>query len=652
MVYPLGLTGSGWEVGTVQRQPALKGVAMSTHILMNLVDGQEMRVAVIRDGRLESLIHERLSEERQYLGSIYKAKVANVEPSLDAAFLDLGSGKNGFIHIDDIRHEKGSKARIEQVIKAGDELVVQITKESIKDKGPCVSTYLSVAGRSLVMMSGADKGGVSKRIEDPADRKRLKNLLSGFESPDGFSYIVRTAGAQRSDDELRLDQEYLSRLWSEIEGKIGRVRAPACVYHEGDVVLRTLRDVVPADVEAVVIDQEDLYDEARAFCQVFMPEIAGRIQLHREELPLFTYYGVEERLAAIMDRQVKLPSGGTIVIEQTEALVSIDVNSSRNKSEKDVAQTAFTTNIEAVGAIAEQLILRDLGGLIIIDFIDMESKEHQRMVQLALRRALASDKARTHVAPMSRFGLVEMTRQRTRPSHKLMSSSECPYCHGTGVIKTSETFEIDVLRALRSELGRRSLSRIEVVVPQDMAVALLNGRRKDISRLEDEHDCKIAFVGDNLMKAREFRLVTNERKRGGRPTKKRKGGEEPVRPQLLAPMLEERAKALAKAKELLSKKPADIERELAAIADGRPAAGSQQVAEAAPLPEQGVGGAPGQAVADLPPLLVEATDLRRLLFSRPEPVVVGLATRGLASAKNAAKSSRSRRGGRSRGRRK
>ncbi|MDA3961864.1 MAG: Rne/Rng family ribonuclease [Planctomycetota bacterium] len=613
---------------------------MSTHILMNLVDGQEMRIAMIRSGRLEALIHDRITDDRQFLGSIYKAKVANVEPSLDAAFLDLGSGKNGFIHVDEIRHDKGDRARIENIIRAGDELVVQVTKEAIKDKGPCVSTYLSLAGRYLVMMSGSERGGVSKRIEDPADRKRLKKLLSSFEAPDDFSYIVRTAGAQRDDDELQLDRDYLARLWSEISGKIDRVRGPACVYHEGDVVLRTLRDLVPVDVESVVIDQEDLYDEARAFCQVFMPEVAGRIQLHREELPLFTYYGVEERLASIMDREVRLPSGGAIVIEQTEALVSIDVNSSRNKSESDVAKTAFMTNIEAVGSIAEQLVLRDLGGLVIIDFIDMESREDQRMVQLALRRAIATDKARTQVSPMSRFGLVEMTRQRTRPSHKLVSSTECPYCRGTGAVKTSETFEIEVLRALRSELGRKSLSRIEVVVPADLAVAVLNGRRKEISRMEDEHDCRIQFVGDNLMKAREFRLVASERKRARRRGK----AEEPVRPQLLAPMLEERAKALAEAKSLASKRPAELERELLEMSLGqeRP----QERSEAKPELVQ-----VSAATIAVAPKLVLADELRRLLFTPASPVAISAGGAALATGKNAAKSPRSSRGRRVRRRR-
>ena len=608
---------------------------MPTHILMNVVDGNEMRVAIIRDGRLESVIHDRVSDDAQLLGNIYKAKVANVEPSLDAAFLDLGTGKNGFIHVDEVRHDQGGKARIEKVLKPGQEIVVQITKEAIKDKGPCVSTYLSLPGRSIVMMSGSDKGGVSRRIEDQSVRKRLRDLLKDFDAPDDFSFIARTAASDRSDDELKLDRDYLTRLWQEIDGRAKRVKAPACLYQEGDVVLRTLRDIAPADVDAVIIDQDDLYDEARAFAQVFMPEIAGRIQLHRDELPLFTYYGVEERLESMYDRTVRMPSGGTIVIEQTEALVSIDVNSARNKEGGDVAQTALMTNMEAVTTIAEQLILRDLGGLIIIDFIDMESRDHQRMIQLALRKVLLTDKAKTHVAPMSRFGLVEMTRQRTRPSHKLLSSQECTHCRGTGVVKSAETFEIDVMRMVRAAIGRQRLSRIELVMPQDMAVHLLNARRRDIDALESRHDVRVSVVADGLMKARECRMSVTPRKTKG---KQRRQNEEPVRPALLAPMLEQRARALEEAKALLKKSPADLERELSGIP-------TETVEAPVAAKVSANEGAPVAAVLSAPARrAVAATQLRELLFTAPSQVLVGPVSTGLAANGNGAKSPRSSRG--------
>lgn len=583
---------------------------MPTHILMNVVDEQELRVAVIRDGRLEALIHERSQDEAQLLGNIYKAKVANVEPSLDAAFLDLGTGKNGFIHVDDLRHDKGRNARIEEILKPGQELVVQITKEAIRDKGPCVSTHISLPGRYLVMMTASERSGVSRRIDDHAARERLRRILDELPAPEGFRLIVRTAGADRDEHEIRLDHEYLTRLWEEIDRRGKRARAPACLYQEADVVLRTLRDLVPVDVDEVIIDEEDLYDEARAFAQVFMPEIAGRITLHRDEQPLFDYYGVEERLAAVFDRRVELPSGGNVVIEQTEALVSIDVNSARNREGVDVAETALRTNLEAVNAIAEQLVLRDLGGLIIIDFIDMESRDHQRLVQLALRHALVRDKARTHVTPMSRFGIIEMTRQRTRPSHKIVSYTECAYCRGTGSVKTAETFEIDCMRAVRAALGHRALSRLEVVVPSDMATSILNGRRKEISRLEEEYDCRISFVGDHLMKAREYRLVSTPRKQV-----RRRKQPPPVRPALLASLLEERAKSLAEARELIRRGPRALERELESLAQGEPppAAG-----RAAPPPA-----GPASAASTEP--WVQARELRRLLFQAPRPVPVAAA---------------------------
>jgi ribonuclease E len=597
---------------------------MGSHILMNVLDEQELRVAVVRDGRLESLAHERLGDG-QHLGNIYKARVANVEPSLDAAFLDLGNGgKNGFIHVDELIHDKGRGRRIEDILKAGDEIMVQITKESIKDKGPCMSMYLSLPGRYLVLMHSEQAKGVSKRIEDPLVRKRLKRLLDGFAPPEGFGFIVRTAAAEREESDIRLDYEFLKRMWSEVDALARRARAPACLYQEADVVVRTLRDVAGPDVEAIIIDQEKLYDEARAFAQVFMPELCDKIRHHRDELPLFTFYGVEERLAQVYDRKVQLPSGGTIVIEQTEALVSIDVNSAKNRDAGDVETTALMTNLEAVSCIAEQLVLRDLGGLIILDLIDMENRDHQRQVQLALRRALSADKAKIQVGPMSRFGLVEMTRQRQRPSHKLVSSAECPYCAGTGSIKTAETLEIDCMREVRQMLHSRSLTRLEVVMPQDIALAVLNARHKEIAELETRTDCRIVFTGDQLMKAREYRLLPTFRK--GERNRERT---QPVRPSLLAPLMVEQAKAIQLAKELAAMKPADLERELNADPVSAGERGEARSAE----PASPVVAAPVSAAPRAPSLLEEAQELRRLLFGANSPVAVGSAQPGPADTR-------------------
>lgn len=589
---------------------------MATHILMNVLDEHELRVGVIRDGRLESLIHERLGDG-QHLGNIYKARVANVEPSLDAAFLDLGSQKNGFIHVEELIHDKGKNARIENILKNGDEIIVQVTKEAIKEKGPCMSMYLALPGRDLVMMHSEQAKGVSKRIEDPLVRKRLKKQLDGFEPPEGFGFIVRTHAAHASEADIKLDYEFLKRMWSEIDALGKRVRAPACLYQEADVVVRTLRDVAGPDTEQIVIDNERMYDEARAFAQVFMPELCDKIKHHREELPLFTYYGLEERLAAIYDRKVDLPSGGAIVIEQTEALVSIDVNSAKNRDAGDVETTALMTNLEAAQTIAEQLVLRDLGGLIIIDFIDMEKRENQRLVQVALRRALGSDRAKIQVGPMSRFGLVEMTRQRQRPSHKLVASSECPYCVGTGAIKTAESFEIDVMREIRQMLHSRSLQRLEVVVPADLSVGILNNRRKELAALEERTDCRIVFNPDALMKAREFRLNPTFRKGERRRDEKH----QPVRPSLLAPLMVEQAKAIKLAKELAAMKAEDLERELTADpVPGEDREGTAaKAAEPAPKPIEVQVAVPVRKALDV---WEEAAVLRRLLFSANQPVAV------------------------------
>ena len=603
---------------------------MGTHILMNAVDEHELRVAVITDGRLAALLHERMGDG-QHLGNIYKAKVVNVEPSLDAAFIDLGGQKNGFIHVDELIRERLPKGRtgkrIEELLRAGDEIVVQVVKEAIKDKGPNMSMYVSLPGRCLVMMNSDQAKGVSKRIEDAAVRRRLKKLLDAMEPPEGMGFIVRTAGASASEAEIQLDYEFLKRMWAEIDQLAGRVAAPFCVYQEADVVVRTLRDLSSAEVEQVVIDNEKLFDEARAFCQIFMPELADRIAQHREELPIFSFYGLEDRIAALYDRKVDLPSGGAIVIEQTEALVSIDVNSARNREAGDVETTALMTNLEAANAIAEQLVLRDLGGLIIIDFIDMEESLHRKQVQLALRRALSGDKAKIQLTAMSRFGLVEMSRSRTRPSHKLLSSQECQWCSGTGSIKTGETFEIDLMRSVRQTLHSRSLAKLEVVVPADLAVTVQNNRRKEFAELEERTDCKLVVTGDALMKVRDFRCVPTFRK-GERATRDKQGQRvQAVRASLLAPLMVEQAKAIKLAKELAAMKSEEIERELNAepgekIEKPEPAEKQEKIA--APVVQ--VQTIVVQAPVAPPTVWDDAAVLRRMLFSPNSPVVVAPAT--------------------------
>ena len=464
--------------------------------------------------------------------------------------------------------------------------------------------------------------------------------MATFEPPKGFGYIVRTAGAERSNDEISLDQEYLGRLWQEIEAKADRVKSPGCIYRESDVVLRTLREMADEPDVTVILDSERYYDEARAFAMVFMPELEGRIQLHREDLPLMTYYGVEERLGTIYDRQVQMPSGGNVCIEQTEAMVTIDVNSARSREGADVHATALQTNLEAVLTIAEQLKLRDLGGLVVIDFIDMESRDHQRLVQLALRRALLSDKARTQVASMSRFGLVEMTRQRTRPSHKMFATMECPHCKGTGAVKTPETFEIEVMRAVRQSLNSGQVAKLDVVVPADLAVSLLNSRSEEIVGLERQFDCRITISVDQLIKTREFRLQPTMRKRGGR----RKQQEKPVHSGLLAEWMHAKMVAKAQVKELLDRGSAAIEQELLDHANGKTPTAEPKASEEAPAE------AAAPALPAIPDVHQEALLLRRLLFEPAAPAPAN-GVLPLASRTEGSKPRRSSRNGSSNGRR-
>jgi ribonuclease E len=611
--------------------------AMGTHLLINVTDEQELRVCRVTDGRLESLIHERQLVNPHAVGNIYKARVANVEPSLDAAFVELDGTKNGFIHVDDVIHDKGPKARIEDVLKKGQEVLVQITKEPIRDKGACVTMYLRLAGRYLVLMSDSDKNGVSKKIDDVATRRRLKQLLGGFPIPEGFGLILRTAAAERTDEEIKIDFDFLSRVWSEIKQRADRMSGSLCLFQEEDAVLRTMRDLSGDDLEGIVIDREDVYDETRAFADVFMPELASKIQLHRDAIPLFTYYGIDERLETTYDRRVHLPSGGNIVIEQTEALVSIDVNSSKSREGKDVAATALNTNLEAAAVISEQLLLRDLGGLVIVDFIDMESRDDQRLVQLALRKELAADPARTFVAPMSKFGLVELTRQRRRPNHRLISHATCPHCRGTGQVKTADTFEIDCMRAIRIELTRKKLTRLEVVVPPSYLPAFFNHRRAELQTLEQEFDTRIVFSADAQMTYAEYRLAGQAQKRG------RSRGGKPVRPSLLAPLFAERAQAAQAARDLAQRNLNELESEVGRLEQGideeaAAAATALNPAPAAPAP------------AKPPTVYEEAAVLRELLFSASPVRYVADVTSGLAKEDGGA-TSPARARGRSRPRR-
>ena len=382
------------------------------------------------------------------------------------------------------RHKGLPIPPIQDIFKRGQEVIVQVIKEGIGTKGPTLSTFVSIAGRYLVLMPSLTRVGVSKKIEDRDTRRRLRDIMDGLNPPEGVGFIVRTAAVDRDENELRNDLVYLLRLWQVVVRRIKRP-GPVEVYRESDMITRTIRDIFTADIDTIWVDEERAFAHASEFLQIVMPKYASRIRYHGDSEPLFHRYRVEDEIAKINHKRLDLPGGGSIIIEQTEALVAIDVNSGNFRAEGNMEETAYQMNLRAAKEIARQLRLRDLGGVIVNDFIDMRHETHRRSVEDALRTALKRDRARTKILRISEFGIIEMTRQRMQPSLKKRVYSDCPHCTGSGVVKTHETMGIEVMRHLQLAAHRSpNLSLVVVTVHSDVAFHLLNKKRKEIAALE------------------------------------------------------------------------------------------------------------------------------------------------------------------------
>jgi ribonuclease E len=483
---------------------------MRKEMLINVLQPEECRIAVIEDGVLEELYVERSSQEN-LVGNIYKGKVVNIEPSIQAAFVDFGVGRNGFLHISDVEFQyykhlvkdgdggnggrKGfnersmrGKPSIQDVFTRGSEVLVQVIKEGLGSKGPTLSTYISIPGRYLVLMPGLQRVGVSRKIEDEGIRKKLRQAMRDLTPPEGLGFIVRTAGIDRSRKDLQRDMHYLLRLWRTIVKRVKDHPAPIDIYAESDMVIRTIRDIYNADIESVWIDEKKAHERTRDFMDVVLPKQVESVRLYDEKEPLFHKYHVEEEIARIQDRRVMLPRGGSLVIDQTEALVAIDVNSGTFRVDNDAEQTAYQVNLAAAEEVARQIRLRDLGGVIVIDFIDMREERHRRNVERKLYECIERDRARTKVLRISRFGLVEMTRQRIRPSLKRSAYEACPCCSGTGQTKTAESVAIEVMRSVMTAAAQRDVKRVDVEVSQRVADFLINRKRRDVTSLEEKYD--------------------------------------------------------------------------------------------------------------------------------------------------------------------
>jgi ribonuclease E len=517
---------------------------MKQEMLINVAQPEECRIAICEDGVLEELYVERTSQDN-YVGNIYKGKIVNLEPSIQAAFVDFGVGRNGFLHISDVEPQyfrqggydpdkpilpDGTQARngnetpqaedeeaeeshkgngqrggkhsgnrrrtglrprvkppIQDIFQRGDEVLVQVIKEGIGTKGPTLSTYISIPGRYLVLMPALGRIGVSRKIEEDDDRRRLRDILRELNPPKGLGFIVRTAGTDRTKKELSRDLAYLLRLWKVIVRRIKKTTGPIDIYEESDMIIRTIRDIFTSEVDAIYIDEPKAYERAKEFLQFVMPRYVNRLQFFEGREPLFKKYNLDQEIAKINQRQVPLRGGGSLVIDQTEALVAIDVNSGSFRTDGSAEDAAHQLNQTAAKEIARQLRLRDLGGVVVNDFIDMRKDKNRRSVERTLRDAVRRDRARTKILRTSPFGLIEMTRQRIRPSLKRSVYQECPSCTGSGLVKSPESMSLEVIRMLIMWSQQEQVAKITVTVEESVASYLNNRKRRELVALEEEY---------------------------------------------------------------------------------------------------------------------------------------------------------------------
>jgi ribonuclease E len=484
---------------------------MSSKILINAFDPEECRIAKVTDDKLEDFYIESASKEILQ-GNIYKGVITRVVPSLQAVFVDYGAERHGFlqkheIHSDYFQDSDAGNHSITSLIKRGQELLIQVTKDPSMQKGAMVTTYISLPGRNIVLMPGSTNKGISRKIEGEEERKRIKNLMNTLKLPEGFGMIVRTVGTAGTKTVLNKDMRYLLRLWKNIKKKGMKQKAPALLYKERNLAFRSIRDHFTPDVTSILIDNEAAFHEIKDFVKMISAKQARIVKLYMDPEPIFTKYHIEEQIESIFESRVHLKSGGTIVIAQTEALVAIDVNSGKATQKKSIEQTALQTNLEAAEEIARQLRLRDMGGLIVIDFIDMMGPKHKSEVEKTIKRNLKNDKARTNVGRISRFGLMEMSRQRIRPSIEFTSYEPCQHCHGRGLIPSVETLALRFLRKLQFDTLKDNHSCVRAILPTEVADYLLNKKRKELLELETRRNCGIIIEGKKDMSPDESKVI-------------------------------------------------------------------------------------------------------------------------------------------------
>ena len=481
---------------------------MKTKMLINAVDPEEYRVAFIKDGVLDGFQIETSTVE-QKVGNIYRGVVERVDPRLQACFVNYGSAKNGFLSTGDIHPEyyqtrsAGSQDQgippIEKILKKGQELLVQVTRDMPGQKGAQLTTYISLAGRYIVVTPGRTLNGVSRKIEDDEERQRLKAIMEQLKLPEEIGYIVRTVAAGQNKRELSKDLNRLLRLWKNIRDRVSETPALSLIHKEQDTCLRTLRDYYTSDVSEILVDERESFVKIREYMRIISPRDQERVKLYKDNRPIFDEYKIEEQIETVYRNKVALPSGGSIVIDPTEALISIDVNSGRGTLGDNAESMVFKTNLEATVEIARQLRLRDIGGLIVIDFIDMRERKHIREVEKVLKDEVKKDRAKTDLSHISKFGLMELSRQRLRPSIESRSYQVCQYCNGRGMVISVESAAVSYLRRIWMGVSKGEVGRVNGILPMEVVTYLQNRKRKDLIDIEKRYGVSVILQGDSSL---------------------------------------------------------------------------------------------------------------------------------------------------------
>lgn len=497
---------------------------VSKKMLINVMHPEEARVAIVHDGRLMELNIE-ITGKEQTKGNIYKGVVLRVEPGLQAAFVDIGRAKPGFLQMgelhpdfwqwrDDVPEDQHKRRpRIQEVLRRGQELLVQVEKDERDHKGSALTSYISLPGRYMVIMPGSDSCGISRKVEQEGERKKLKEFVAGMNIPEGIGYIIRTEAVGRSAEELQKDLENLLAMYENIKKSAAEIKGAGEVYQDRGLIIRSIRDYFSDDIDEVLVDSKEAYREAKEFFRETMPKCEKLVKLHKEKRPIFSRFQLEEQIDQIYEKRVALPSGGSLIIEPTEALVSIDVNSGKSSGERGIEDTAFKTNMEAAEEVARQLRLRDLGGLIVIDFIDMRENKHNHEVEKTLKQALKMDKARVNLGRISEFGMLEMSRQRIAKTLNDAIHLECPHCEGRGKVKSVEAMALSFLRKVHGAAAKGTVSEVHGGLPLEVAYYLLNRKKRELTQIENDYEIEVTVKGKTSFLLNQLELETVKREK-------------------------------------------------------------------------------------------------------------------------------------------